>query len=94
MCWTFSVRATGWKKKKEPHLASFEEQMKRLEEIVSALEDGNTPLEKSIELFEEGTRLAEECRTHLEKAEGKIEILMRQRNGKMKAEPFEANQEG
>jgi exodeoxyribonuclease VII small subunit len=64
--------------------------MQRLQQIVAALEDGNTPLEKSISLFEEGTRLAAECRTHLEQAEGKIEILMRQKNGKMKAEPFEA----
>jgi exodeoxyribonuclease VII small subunit len=70
-------------------LASFEQQMQRLEEIVGKLEDGETPLEESIKLFEEGTRLADECRKHLEDAEGKIEILMRQKNGKMKAEPFE-----
>jgi exodeoxyribonuclease VII small subunit len=71
-------------------LASFEQQMLRLEEIVSALEDGDTPLEKSIALFEEGTKLAAACRANLEDAEGKIEILMRQKSGKMKAEPFEA----
>ena len=71
-------------------MASFEQQMQRLEEIVSTLEDGDTPLEKSIALFEEGTKLAAACRTHLEEAEGKIEILMRQKNSKMKAEPFEA----
>lgn len=70
-------------------MATFEQQMQRLEEIVAALEDGNTPLEKSIALFEEGTKLAAECRAHLEIAEGKIEILMRQKNGKLKAEPFE-----
>jgi exodeoxyribonuclease VII small subunit len=63
--------------------------MQRLEEIVSTLEDGDTPLEKSIALFEEGTKLAASCRTHLEEAEGKIEILMRQKNSKLKAEPFE-----
>jgi len=68
--------------------------MKRLEEIVAALEDGDTPLEKSIALFEEGTKLATECRTHLEEAEGKIEILMKQKNGKLKAEPFEADAGG
>ncbi len=71
-------------------MASFEQQMLRLEEIVSALEDGDTPLEKSIALFEEGTKLAAACRANLEDAEGKIEILMRQKSGKMKAEPFEA----
>jgi exodeoxyribonuclease VII small subunit len=67
--------------------------MQRMEEIVAALEDGDTSLEKSIALFEEGTRLAMDCRAHLENAEGKIEILMRQRNGKMKAEPFEVSEE-
>jgi exodeoxyribonuclease VII small subunit len=70
-------------------LASFEQQMQRLEEIVAKLENGDTPLEESIQLFEEGTKLADVCRKHLEDAEGKIEILMRQKNGKLKAEPFE-----
>ena len=36
---------------------SFEEAIKRLEEIVKALESGDTPLEQSIALFEEGTEL-------------------------------------
>ena len=66
-------------------MASFEQQMKRLEEIVAKLEDGDTSLEDSIKLFEEGTKLADQCRANLEEAEGKIEILMRQKSGKMKA---------
>jgi exodeoxyribonuclease VII small subunit len=70
-------------------LAKFEQQMQRLEEIVAKLENGETPLEDSILLFEEGTKLADECRKHLEDAEGKIEILMRQRNGRIKTEAFD-----
>jgi exodeoxyribonuclease VII small subunit len=64
--------------------------MQRLEEIVAKLEDGDTSLEDSIKLFEEGTKLADQCRASLEAAEGKIEILMRQKNGKMKATALES----
>jgi exodeoxyribonuclease VII small subunit len=69
-------------------LASFEESLKRLEQIVAQLERGDLPLEDSIKLFEEGTRLSEECKKHLEEAEGKVEILIKQRDGAMKREPF------
>jgi exodeoxyribonuclease VII small subunit len=69
-------------------LASFEESLKRLEKIVEQLEHGDLPLEDSIKLFEEGTRLSSECKDHLEQAEGKVQILMKQRDGSMKTEPF------
>jgi len=52
------------------------------------MERGDLPLEDSIKLFEEGTRLSTECKEHLEQAEGKVQILMKQRDGSMKAEPF------
>ena len=69
-------------------MASFEESLKRLEKIVEQLERGDLPLEDSIKLFEEGTRLSSECKGHLEQAEGKVQILMKQRDGSMKAEAF------
>jgi exodeoxyribonuclease VII small subunit len=69
-------------------LASFEESLKRLEQLVTQLERGDAPLEEAIKLFEEGTRLSEDCRKHLEEAEGKVEILIKQRDGSMKREPF------
>jgi exodeoxyribonuclease VII small subunit len=69
-------------------LASFEESLQRLQQIVAQLERGDLPLEDSIKLFEEGTRLSEECKKHLEDAEGKVEILIKQRDGSMKREPF------
>lgn len=40
---------------------SFEENMQRLEQIVRAMELGDIPLEKSLELFMEGTKLVEQC---------------------------------
>lgn len=67
---------------------SFEESLKRLEELVAQLERGDLPLEEAIKIFEEGARLSEECRKHLEAAEGKVEILLKQRDGSAKREPF------
>ena len=69
-------------------MASFEESLKRLEKIVEQLEHGELPLEESIKLFEEGTRLSAECKDYMEQAEGKVQILIKQRDGSMKAEPF------
>ena len=52
------------------------------------MERGDVSLEDSVKLFEEGTKLAEQCRQQLAEAEGKVEILIKQRNGAMKREPF------
>jgi len=49
----------------------------------------NWKREKSLTLFEEGMQLSSSCRTELEQAEGKVEILLK-KNGKLQAEPFEA----
>ncbi|MGB6133587.1 MAG: exodeoxyribonuclease VII small subunit [Acidobacteriaceae bacterium] len=70
-------------------MPSFEESLTRLEEIVAQLERGDLPLEESVRLFEEGTRLSELCRKQLEEAEGKVEMLVKQRDGAMKREPFQ-----
>ncbi len=49
--------------------------MKRLEEIVAALEAGGTDLDETLKLFEEGSNLLKECQKELAEAEGKIETL-------------------
>jgi exodeoxyribonuclease VII small subunit len=69
-------------------LANFEESLRKLEEIVAQLERGDLPLEDSVRLFEDGTRLSSDCRKQLEEAEGKVETLVKQRDGSMKREPF------
>ncbi|HEX3985436.1 MAG TPA: exodeoxyribonuclease VII small subunit [Acidobacteriaceae bacterium] len=69
-------------------MPNFEDSLKKLEEIVAQLERGDVPLEESIRLFEEGTLLSAECRKQLEEAEGKVEMLVKQRDGAMKREPF------
>lgn len=55
-----------------PKKKSFEESMTRLEEIVSILEKGEAPLESSMALFEEGTKLAAACAKQLDTAEQKV----------------------
>ena len=69
-------------------MATFEKSLKKLDEIVSALENGNLPLEESIRLFEQGVQLSATCKQELETAEGKVQILLKQRDGSIKAEPF------
>ena len=61
---------------------TFETSLEALEQIVRQLEDGDLPLEKSLELFEQGIRLSRECQERLSQAERKIEILLRDNQGK------------
>ncbi len=71
----------------------FEASLSRLEEIVSSLEGGELPLEQSLKLFEEGIKLARICNARLEEAERKVEVLMKDKTGKMTAKPFEEEDE-
>ncbi len=54
---------------------TFEEMLKRLEEIVRALDSVETPLETSLALFEEGASLVRLCTDKLDKAQQKVTIL-------------------
>ncbi|NHZ85703.1 MAG: exodeoxyribonuclease VII small subunit [Planctomycetia bacterium] len=56
---------------------AFEEVFKKLEGIVTQLESGQETLEKNLELFEEGIKLSEICRTKLDKADQKIKELIK-----------------
>jgi exodeoxyribonuclease VII small subunit len=68
---------------------SFEKNLERLDAIVQQLEDADLPLEKALQLYEEGMKLSEVCQKQLEEAEGRVEILMKKAGGKIVAEPFE-----
>ncbi|HTV05790.1 MAG TPA: exodeoxyribonuclease VII small subunit [Acidobacteriaceae bacterium] len=70
-------------------MENFEQSLKKLESIVAQMERGDVSLEESVKLFEEGSKLADQCKQQLAEAEGKVEILVKQRNGSMKHEPFE-----
>ena len=71
----------------------FEAALSRLEEIVSELESGELGLEQSLKLFEEGVKLARVCNARLEDAERKVEILLKDKNGKVTGKPFEEEEE-
>lgn len=61
---------------------TFETSLEALEQIVRQLENGDLPLEKSLELFEQGIRLSRECQERLSQAERRIEILLRDNQGR------------
>jgi exodeoxyribonuclease VII small subunit len=69
-------------------VATFEESLKKLETIVDKLEKGDLSLEESLQLFEEGVSLSTACKQELDAAEGKVEMLVKQRDGSLKPEPF------
>ena len=82
-------------KKPEPQKRpDFERSLARLEEVVQRLESPQLSLDEAMKLFEEGVELSRECQKQLEEAEGKVEILLRKSDGKLVAQPFEAESEG
>lgn len=62
---------------------SFESSLRRLEQIVREMESGELPLERSLELFEQGVKLSRECQTQLDEAERRIEVLLRDADGRL-----------
>lgn len=60
---------------------SFESSLKDLEKIVEQLEAGDLPLERSLELFEQGVRLSRDCQKRLDEAERKVELLLKDADG-------------
>ena len=68
---------------------NFEESMKKLEGIVTELENGKLNLDESVTKFEEGMKIAKQCNNILEEVEKKITILL-EKDGELKEENFEA----
>ncbi len=56
-------------------IKDFEAAIAELEGIVKKLEEGDLPLEKSLELYERGVQLSRFCHARLEEAERRIEVL-------------------
>ena len=65
-------------KAKDLEKLPFEEALKKLEDIVEKMEDGNLPLEEMISCFEEGNALSKVCGKKLSELEKKIEILVKE----------------
>jgi exodeoxyribonuclease VII small subunit len=71
----------------------FEKALADLEEVVAKLEKGGTPLNESLALFEKGVKLARFLRAELDRAERKVEILLKDEKGAVHAEDFELGDE-
>jgi len=67
----------------------FEDALNKLEKIVTKLEEGDVPLEESLRLFEEGIKLSRFCNQKLDEAEKRVEILLKNKEGVLKAQPFD-----
>ena len=70
---------------------SFEDALRRLEEIVRTLEKGEAPLDQSIELYQEGDKLRRHCEARLKDAQARIEQIAFGSDGKPAGlKPFDA----
>ena len=74
----------------EAQKMTFEQALHRLEEIVSLLERGDAPLDQSLELYEEGAALVRRCNTALEQAERRVTILLKNSEGVVAEQVFDA----
>ena len=70
---------------------NFEESMKKLETIVTELENGNLNLDESVKKFEEGMKMAKQCNNILEKTDKKITIIL-ENDGELKEENFQTEE--
>jgi len=66
---------------------SYEESLKRLEELVGQLETGKLSLEQSIAAYEEGKKLSKFCLDRLKDAQNKIQLLL-EKDGKLETSPL------
>jgi exodeoxyribonuclease VII small subunit len=70
-------------------MANFEEQLTQLESVVEKLERGDLSLDESVRLFEDGMKLSDACKKELEQAEGRIQVLVEGKGGKMQPADLE-----
>ncbi len=74
-------------------MAKFEDNLASLETVVERLERGDLSLEESVKLFEEGITLSSACKAELDAAEGRVQVLVQQSNGRQVAEDLDIDEE-
>jgi exodeoxyribonuclease VII small subunit len=67
----------------------FESALTELEQVVDRLESGELSLEESLEAFEKGVGLVKYCNQKLNEVEKKVEILIKDKEGKLQLQSFE-----
>lgn len=70
-------------------MAGFEKHLTQLETVVARLERGDLTLDESVRLFEEGMKLSQACKEELAQAEGRIQVLVEGKGGKMQVAEME-----
>jgi len=71
----------------------FDKVMESLQQVVARLESGNLSLEESLAAYEEGVTLAKRGHQLLDGAEKRVELLVRDNDGRLGSEPFESGAE-
>jgi exodeoxyribonuclease VII small subunit len=79
--------------KKDAEKRKFEEALEELEKVVERLESGELSLEDSLAAFEDGVRLVKFCNQKLTEVEKKIELLVKDKDGKLQLKPLEDEDE-
>ncbi len=77
----------------QPQNQKFEAAMEELEKVVERLESGELSLEDSLAAFEDGIRLVKFCNQKLTEVEKKIELLMKDKEGKLKLKTLDTSEE-
>ena len=67
---------------------SFENSLQQLNEAVRRLESGDLALEEALQAFEEGIRHSRDCNRLLQKAEERIEMILKNEHGEYKVVPM------
>ena len=75
-------------KKSQAKEEKFEAALKRLDEVLEALEHGNLNLEEAMQAFEEGVRLVRFCQQKLDEVERRVELLLKDDAGRFFTRPF------
>ncbi len=75
--------------RKETVSQKFETALEELEQVVEQLESGELSLEDSLSAFEKGVGLVKICNQKLNDVEKKIEVLVKDKEGKLQLKPFE-----
>jgi len=74
-------------------MADFEKHLTQLETVVERLERGDLTLDESVRLFEEGMKLSQACKQELEQAEGRIQVLVEGKGGKVQVAELEVEED-
>ena len=77
---------------KDSKEVTFEKAMERLEASVEKLDEGSLTLEEALAAFEEGVRWSKECHRFLEKAEERIEIILKKEDGSYASASFKEDE--